>query len=157
MANIKLKVKSIPVTIDTEYIRLDALLKLAGAAATGGQAKFEIQSGEVELDGQTCLLRGKKVYAGQRIRHAGKTYEVVSNALPAMQMNQEKQNVDHIYTKYQARSSALSNGKGSAQPPLPPGREQTPSDANAPQAKTPFSKNIPGKQSGKPRTGREKT
>ena len=157
MANIRLKVKSIPVTIDTEYIRLDALLKLAGAATTGGQAKFEIQSGEVELDGEVCLLRGKKVYAGQRIRHAGKNYEVVSNAVPAVRTNQEKQKVDNIYIYRQAHASALSNSKGSARQPLPPGREQPPSDANAPQAKTPFSKNISGKSSGKPRTGREKT
>ena len=35
------------ITIDTEYIRLDALLKLSGAADTGGMAKVMVQSGEV--------------------------------------------------------------------------------------------------------------
>ena len=135
MANIRLKVKSIPVTIDTEYIRLDALLKLAGAAATGGQAKFEIQSGEVELDGEVCLLRGKKVYAGQRIRHAGKTYEVVSNAAP---------------------NSGRAKSERGARPPRS-GEKPIPSESNAPQAKTPFSKNIPGKQSERPGGGRGKS
>ena len=36
MATIKLKIKTIPVSVDTEWIRLDALLKLAGAVGTGG-------------------------------------------------------------------------------------------------------------------------
>lgn len=143
MANIRLKVKSIPVTIDTEYIRLDALLKLAGAAATGGQAKFEIQSGEVELDGEVCLLRGKKVYAGQRIRHAGKTYEVVSNAAPAA----------HIPA---ASNSGRAKSERGARPPHA-GEKPIPSESNAPQAKTPFSKNIAGKQSGRPGGGRGKS
>ena len=37
------------ITITTEFIRLDALLKLGGALDTGGQAKFVIQNGEVEV------------------------------------------------------------------------------------------------------------
>ena len=78
MATIKLKIKITPIFIDTEFIRLDALLKLAGAASTGGQAKFEIQSGAVELDGEVCTLRGKKVRQGQKIKYDGRTYEVVS-------------------------------------------------------------------------------
>ena len=35
------------IAIETEFIRLDALLKLGGATDTGGQAKFAIQHGEV--------------------------------------------------------------------------------------------------------------
>lgn len=77
MATIKLKIKTIPVSVDTEWIRLDALLKLAGAVGTGGQAKFEIQAGAVELDGAVCTMRGKKVRPGQRVRYGGKTYEIV--------------------------------------------------------------------------------
>ena len=46
------------IEIDTEFIRLDALLKLGGAVETGGQAKFVIQNGEVLVNGEpcTCLL-----------------------------------------------------------------------------------------------------
>ena len=153
MANIRLKVKFIPVTIDTEYIRLDALLKLAGAAATGGQAKFEIQSGEVELDGEVCLLRGKKIYAGQRIRHAGKTYEVVSNAAPAAHVPPSP-NSSRIKTERSAQQCAP--GKMARQS-LHAGEKQIPNALDAPQAKTPFSKNIPGKQSGRPGNGRGKS
>lgn len=38
MENVKIK-------IDTEFIRLDALLKFGGALSTGGQAKLVIQDG----------------------------------------------------------------------------------------------------------------
>lgn len=82
MATIKLKIKTIPVSIDTEWIRLDALLKLAGAVGTGGQAKFEIQAGAVELDGAVCTMRGKKVRPGQRVRYGGKTYEIIPSPSP---------------------------------------------------------------------------
>lgn len=49
------------ITITTEFIRLDALLKLGGALDTGGQAKFVIQNGEVEVNGEVCTMRGKKM------------------------------------------------------------------------------------------------
>jgi len=55
------------VTIQTEYIRLDALLKLTGIADTGGIAKQMIQSGEVCVGGEVCLMRGKKVRAGDTV------------------------------------------------------------------------------------------
>lgn len=47
-----------------EYIRLDNLLKYAGAAETGGHAKVMIQSGEVKVNGEVCTMRGKKMRAG---------------------------------------------------------------------------------------------
>lgn len=52
------------IAIDTEFIRLDALLKLAGAVSTGGQAKVIIQSGRVEVNGEPCRMRGKKMRPG---------------------------------------------------------------------------------------------
>lgn len=48
------------IEISTEFIRLDALLKLTGLVDTGGQAKFVIQNGEVSVNGETCTMRGKK-------------------------------------------------------------------------------------------------
>lgn len=55
------------ITIDTPFIRLDALLKLAGVCGTGGQAKVYIQSGYVRLNGEVCPLRGKKCVPGDVI------------------------------------------------------------------------------------------
>lgn len=54
------------IAIDTEYIRLDALLKLGGGAVTGGQAKLLIQGGKVRVNGELCTMRGKKMRSGDR-------------------------------------------------------------------------------------------
>lgn len=49
---------------DEEVIRLDQFLKLQGAVGTGGQAKIIIQSGEVAVNGQIELRRGRKLVPG---------------------------------------------------------------------------------------------
>ena len=53
--------------IQTEFIRLDALLKLASVAQTGGQAKWMIQDGTVRYNGEICTQRGKKVRRGDTV------------------------------------------------------------------------------------------
>ena len=40
------------VKIQTEFIKLDALLKFAGVTETGGEAKEAIQAGEVKVNGE---------------------------------------------------------------------------------------------------------
>lgn len=55
------------VLIRTEFIKLDSLLKFAGAAETGGQAKELVQEGKVLVNGEVCLMRGKKVRPGDRV------------------------------------------------------------------------------------------
>lgn len=52
----------------TEYIKLDAFLKLCGACDTGGEAKWTIQNGEVLVNGEPCLQRGKKLHDGDLIK-----------------------------------------------------------------------------------------
>lgn len=59
------------VAIDTEFIRLDHMMKLAGAVQTGGEAKQRIQGGEVLVNGETCLQRGKKMRDGDKFSLAG--------------------------------------------------------------------------------------
>lgn len=49
------------VKIDTEYIKLDQLLKFSGLADTGGIAKEIIQNGEVLVNGEVETRRGKKI------------------------------------------------------------------------------------------------
>ena len=66
------------IEINTEFIRLDALLKLAGAVQTGGHAKMAVQSGEVLVNGEICTMRGKKMRAGDRAQYRGEGYEVKS-------------------------------------------------------------------------------
>ncbi len=52
------------ISIHTEYIRLDAFLKLSSLAQTGGEAKGLIQQGRVTVDGEPCSQRGKKLRPG---------------------------------------------------------------------------------------------
>lgn len=51
-------------TITTEYIKLQDLLKLANVVETGGEAKECVQSGEVQVNGEVCTMRGKKLRPG---------------------------------------------------------------------------------------------
>ena len=46
-------------TITTEFIKLQDLLKLANLVSTGGEAKIVIQEGEVSVNGEVCTMRGK--------------------------------------------------------------------------------------------------
>ena len=59
------------VKIETEHIKLDALLKFAGAAETGGAAKVAIQEGEVKVNGEVCTMRGKKMRPGDAAELSG--------------------------------------------------------------------------------------
>ena len=64
------------IKINTEFIRLDALLKFAGLAETGGEAKLMIQEGEVKVNGEPCTMRGKKLRPGDRAELDGETLVV---------------------------------------------------------------------------------
>ena len=55
------------IQIHTPFIRLDALLKLASIAETGGHAKVIIQGGMIRLNGEICTQRGKKIIPGDHI------------------------------------------------------------------------------------------
>lgn len=61
-------------TITTEYIKLQDLLKLANAVETGGEAKKCIQSGEVLVNGEVCTMRGKKIRPGDTVTFQNQEY-----------------------------------------------------------------------------------
>ena len=60
------------ITITTEYIKLQDLLKLAAITATGGEAKLLIQDGEVLVNGEVCTMRGKKLRPGDVVEALGR-------------------------------------------------------------------------------------
>ena len=64
------------VTITTEYIKLDALLKFAGLCETGGEAKEAVQDGRVKVNGEVCLMRGKKLRPGDAVELDGSAITV---------------------------------------------------------------------------------
>ncbi len=55
------------VEISTPFIKLDSLLKFSGIADSGSFAKELIAEGFVTYNGEQCLMRGKKVYPGDKI------------------------------------------------------------------------------------------
>ena len=66
----------VEVKITTEFIKLDALLKFAGAVETGGEAKQMIQDGQVSVNGEVCTMRGRKLRPGDRAELPGLTLVV---------------------------------------------------------------------------------
>ena len=64
------------INIDTEFIKLEAFLKLANAVGSGGMAKNVIQDGLVTVNGEPCTMRGKKLYDGDKVGFDGVTYFV---------------------------------------------------------------------------------
>lgn len=61
------------IVIQTSFIRLDALLKLAAAVESGGQAKVLVQNGAVQVNGETCCMRGKKLVDGDVVQVNGQS------------------------------------------------------------------------------------
>ncbi len=55
------------VTLTTEFIKLDQLLKFANAAESGGMAKEMIQDGIVLVNDEVCTMRGKKIRPGDSV------------------------------------------------------------------------------------------
>ena len=55
------------ISINTEFIKLDSLLKFASLVGTGGEAKYAIQEGLVTVNGEVCTMRGKKIVPGDRV------------------------------------------------------------------------------------------
>ena len=65
------------IKIDTEFIKLDALLKFANLVSSGGEAKIRIAEGEVQVNGAPCLMRGKKLRPGDTVTLDGETVAIV--------------------------------------------------------------------------------
>ena len=65
------------IKIRDEFIKLGQALKKAGLVESGVDAKFFIQDGQVKLNGETELQRGKKLYNGDVVSFNGETIQIV--------------------------------------------------------------------------------
>lgn len=65
------------IKITTEFIKLDSFLKFCGAVYTGGEAKEAVIYGEVKVNGEVCLQRGKKLYEGDIVEFEDTVYKVM--------------------------------------------------------------------------------
>jgi ribosome-associated protein len=54
-----------------DYIKLDQFLKQMQIVASGGQAKLMVQGGEVQVNGEVEIRRGRKLVNGDRVEVAG--------------------------------------------------------------------------------------
>ena len=77
---VRKKENAIPVVIGTEFIKLESAMKLANIVPSGGSAKLEIQQGNVTVNGETCTMRGKKLYPGDSFSYEGDTYLICIHA-----------------------------------------------------------------------------
>lgn len=59
--------ENINIKIETEFIKLDSLLKLSNLIDSGGMAKEIIQQAGVKVNGEICLQRGKKIRPGDEV------------------------------------------------------------------------------------------
>lgn len=64
------------VAITTEFIKLQDFLKFINVVESGGMAKSLIQEGAVEVNGEVCTMRGKKLRDGDAVGFEGLTYAV---------------------------------------------------------------------------------
>lgn len=69
----------IKVPIVTEYIKLEALLKLVNVAGSGGMAKNMILNEDAKVNGEICTMRGKKLRPGDKVELLGNTYVVTAD------------------------------------------------------------------------------
>lgn len=64
------------VKITPDFIKLDQLLKFAGAAAIGSEAKELVLEGKVKVNGEICTMRGKKIRSGDTVTVKGQDITV---------------------------------------------------------------------------------
>lgn len=77
---VKKKDNSIPLPIETEFIKLQDAMKYANVVYSGGEAKVLIQEGQVEVNGETCTMRGRKLRPGDTFSFNGVVYAITEKA-----------------------------------------------------------------------------
>lgn len=63
-----------------DYIKLGQLLKAAGLVDEGSDAKHAVESGLVEVNGEVCTMRGKKIHDADSVTYSGEQIHVHRHA-----------------------------------------------------------------------------
>ena len=77
---VKRKENATPLTITTEYIKLQDALKYANVVYSGGEAKQLILEEQVKVNGEICTMRGKKLRNGDTFEFMGSKFVIVNEA-----------------------------------------------------------------------------
>ena len=59
-----------------DYIKLGQVLKAAGLAESGVEAKYAAHDGHVSVNGETVYQRGKKLVDGDVVTYKGETIKI---------------------------------------------------------------------------------
>ena len=70
----------VPVVIQTEFIKLQDAMKYANIVYSGGEAKQLILEEQVQVNGEVCTMRGKKLRPGDKFSFMGQTYLITEQA-----------------------------------------------------------------------------
>lgn len=65
------------IKIKDEYIKLGQALKLAGLVSSGVDAKFFIQDGQVKVNNEIEMRRGRKLYNGDEIEFNNNKIKII--------------------------------------------------------------------------------
>lgn len=65
------------VKINTDFIKLDSFLKWVGIASLGSEAKMMIQDGEVKVNGEVCIQRGKKLRINDEVEVQEEKFKII--------------------------------------------------------------------------------
>lgn len=63
-----MKYEQTEIKINSEFIKLDSLLKYAGIVETGGIGKEIILEERIKVNGEVCTARGKKIRKGDKVQ-----------------------------------------------------------------------------------------
>ncbi len=75
---VKIKENGIPVLINTPFITLDKALKYSDIVSSGGQAKILISEGQISVNNEVCLMRGKKLRDGDTFSYNNQVFKIKS-------------------------------------------------------------------------------
>ena len=77
---VKKKAAAVEVEITTEFIKLQDAMKFANIVYSGGEAKQLILEEQVQVNGEVCTMRGKKLRDGDTFSFDGVTYKIIGHA-----------------------------------------------------------------------------
>lgn len=77
---VKKKEPVTPLFITTEFIKLQDAMKYGNVVFSGGEAKQLIQDGVVSVNGEVCIMRGKKLRDGDSFTFHGQTFQISQKA-----------------------------------------------------------------------------
>lgn len=64
------------IKINTEFITLAQMLKMADIVQSGGQAKYAVKELDITVNDELENRRGRKLYPGDRITVNGENYTI---------------------------------------------------------------------------------